>query len=229
MQQPAQSPQPPQPPQSADLRGATYTDARLRSLHEQRSELKAQLEAITDRRKELTLQSKPTPASERDFQSRLQTLDERSARLEQDIMRADDAIAGEIARGVAVQSARETFAEVAGQPGRLADNVRDTVVSPPFVMALAFILGSVFIWRTAWNRAEKKFGRAAPDQSPRFQQLQQSVDVIALEVERIAEGQRYVTKLLNESLQPALGAGKAEPIQSAMKNAEPARARSEAT
>lgn len=33
----------------------------------------------------------------------------------------------------------------------------------------------------------------------RFDQLQQSVDVIALEVERISEGQRYVTKILNET------------------------------
>ena len=30
-------------------------------------------------------------------------------------------------------------------------------------------------------------------------QLQQSVDAIAVEIERISENQRYVTKMLNES------------------------------
>jgi hypothetical protein len=42
-------------------------------------------------------------------------------------------------------------------------------------------------------------------------QLQSAVDVIAVEVERIAEGQRYVSKLLNEKL-PALGAGAAQEL-----------------
>ena len=40
----------------------------------------------------------------------------------------------------------------------------------------------------------------------RVDRLQQGVDVIALEVERISEGQRYVTKLLTERLSPPTGA-----------------------
>jgi hypothetical protein len=38
------------------------------------------------------------------------------------------------------------------------------------------------------------------------ERLQQSMDVIALEVERISEGQRFVTKLLTERLSPPIGA-----------------------
>jgi hypothetical protein len=38
------------------------------------------------------------------------------------------------------------------------------------------------------------------------------VDAIALEVERISEGQRYVTKALNEGVQPAVGADAREQV-----------------
>ena len=38
-------------------------------------------------------------------------------------------------------------------------------------------------------------------------QLQQAVDSIAVEVERISEGQRFTTKLLNERTRDSLSAG----------------------
>ena len=53
--------------------------------------------------------------------------------------------------------------------------------------------------------------RPATDQN-RFDHLQQSVDVIALEVERISEGQRYVTRILNDKLRPSIDSGEAPPI-----------------
>ena len=62
---------------------------------------------------------------------------------------------------------------------------------------------------------------AAPrmdDFSPRFDRLEQAVDAIAIEVERVSEGQRFVTKILAErpatdAQSLALGAGPAEPIR----------------
>jgi hypothetical protein len=45
----------------------------------------------------------------------------------------------------------------------------------------------------------------------RLEQLGQSVESIALEVERIGEGQRFMTKVMTESGR-ALGAGAAQPI-----------------
>jgi hypothetical protein len=46
----------------------------------------------------------------------------------------------------------------------------------------------------------------------RLERLEASVDAIAIEIERVSEGQRFVTKLLSES-QPApmLGAGQRKP------------------
>ena len=59
--------------------------------------------------------------------------------------------------------------------------------------SLAFIGTLTF---RAFNRG--KGIQALPQQNfdERFAQLQQSVDAIAVEVERIAEGQRFSTKLL---------------------------------
>jgi len=57
------------------------------------------------------------------------------------------------------------------------------------------------------------------DFGPRFDRLEQAVDAIAIEVERVSEGQRFVTKILAErptadvSEPLALGAGPAESIR----------------
>ncbi len=44
----------------------------------------------------------------------------------------------------------------------------------------------------------RKQPRALPADDRRIEQLQQSVDAIAIEIERIAEAQRFTTKLLAE-------------------------------
>ena len=59
----------------------------------------------------------------------------------------------------------------------------------------------------------------------RVDQLQHGIDVIALEIERISEGQRYVTKILNERLQPTVGPGEAQQVAADRKEVAPPRAR----
>jgi hypothetical protein len=43
-----------------------------------------------------------------------------------------------------------------------------------------------------------KSGKLAPEVSSRLERIEQAVDAIAIEVERISEGQRFTTKLLTE-------------------------------
>ena len=52
-----------------------------------------------------------------------------------------------------------------------------------------------------------KQGLESSDQ--RLARVENAVESIAVEVERISEGQRYVTKLLNERAQPQLDAARA--------------------
>ena len=60
-----------------------------------------------------------------------------------------------------------------------------------------------------------KLGLGASDQ--RLARVEHAVEAIAIEVERIGEGQRYVTTLLDERTQPVLlaAAGAARPTETA--------------
>ncbi|HEY2898249.1 MAG TPA: hypothetical protein VGJ12_14005 [Gemmatimonadaceae bacterium] len=73
------------------------------------------------------------------------------------------------------------------------------------------ILGVVAIaammLRTWWLHREKMKGLSMTNQalSPsdeRLARVEQAVESIAIEVERIGEGQRFVTKLMNDRAQP---------------------------
>jgi hypothetical protein len=48
--------------------------------------------------------------------------------------------------------------------------------------------------------------RSAPDIVARLERMEQAIDSIAVEVERISEGQRFTTKLLSERVPRADGA-----------------------
>jgi len=75
------------------------------------------------------------------------------------------------------------------------------------IIGMVASLSGITVW---FVRDFKRKGRRASFRTPssfeqRFDQLQQSVDAIAVEVERIAEAQRFSAKLLAErSETPAL-------------------------
>lgn len=53
----------------------------------------------------------------------------------------------------------------------------------------------------AWARRMDRRNAApaqAPDMSPRFDRIEQAIEAMAIEVERISEGQRYTTKVMSE-------------------------------
>ena len=65
--------------------------------------------------------------------------------------------------------------------------------------------------KSMWRRSIKPgvAPQALTETAQRLERLESSVDAIAIEIERISEGQRFVTKLLSESqAAPALGAAK---------------------
>ena len=73
--------------------------------------------------------------------------------------------------------------------------------------AVAIVVGGLSAWLGAWWGARRAARRAAEEASLlgpgprlelRLEQLAQSVDLIALEVERIAEAQRFAARLLAE-------------------------------
>ena len=63
-------------------------------------------------------------------------------------------------------------------------------------VALA-LLGAFGVWRLGARREHETLADPAPD-AARLEQLQQSIDAIAFEVERIGEAQRFNAKLQSE-------------------------------
>jgi hypothetical protein len=78
------------------------------------------------------------------------------------------------------------------------------------VHAGLMLLGAVFVWLLASRRDTSTLERAATvtaeltQLGDRLTQIQQSIDAIGIEVERIGEGQRYLTRVLaaNDVSQP---------------------------
>ncbi len=69
---------------------------------------------------------------------------------------------------------------------------------------LAGSLSAITVGLVRGVQSKPKPLRAPDAQSLQLEQLQQSVDAIAVEVERIAEAQRFSAKLLAERAEPAV-------------------------
>jgi hypothetical protein len=61
--------------------------------------------------------------------------------------------------------------------------------------------------RLIWKRTGGQPSQLSDDAARRLVQMQQSIDAMALEIERISEGQRFVTKLLSERSRDAAKLG----------------------
>jgi hypothetical protein len=80
------------------------------------------------------------------------------------------------------------------------DDTAKVMVAVSFFVSAAYsirTIASAFIARKGNARIETGSGSSLAD--ARLARIEQSVDAIALEVERISEGQRFTTKLLSES------------------------------
>lgn len=69
------------------------------------------------------------------------------------------------------------------------------------VMIIVIALGIplIVILGRKWERDSRQ-QRLSPDLATRLERIEQAVDAIAIEVERISEGQRFTTRLLSEKL-----------------------------
>jgi hypothetical protein len=182
-----------------------------------RSELAAQLEALTERREEVADQLHGAETAARPgLLARLGALDERIVKLEQEILQADDAIAAAVSAGVVAPPSPVEEFETTEQPWDMAtfSDEAKTVIAGE---AILFVLLGIILYQIGWRRARSRFSRGGPESGGRMDQLQNSVDAIAVEIERISEGQRYVSKLLNEGAQPDVvatgGQGEALPVR----------------
>ena len=74
-------------------------------------------------------------------------------------------------------------------------------ISPFMIPITAIIMAGMYpLLRAYGKKLERSASTAAipPEVSARLERIEQAVDAIAVEVERISEGQRFTTKLLSE-------------------------------
>jgi hypothetical protein len=78
------------------------------------------------------------------------------------------------------------------------------VVLVPFVFGIPGIVIMTKMWLSHRERmAGLRGGRQVPTiTDARFERLEQAVESIAIEMERVSEGQRFVTKLLSDRAPP---------------------------
>jgi hypothetical protein len=155
------------------------------------------------------LKSTGDPTAVKGLQDRLALLDTRQLQLESDLAQIGQQLSSASAGLIASTSSGPVFAGLGpGQTLALSIVFTVSVLGP---LAVGFA-------RTLLKRSNRPalppavFNEAAQ----RLERVEAAVETIALEIERISEGQRFVTKLLSEG-QPApqLGAGQ--------RSAEPAR------
>ena len=177
--------------QTQALTGVPRTEREYAALRRRRSELSDQLTSASNRRSQLVRQiERMDPIAREGVQQRIQLLDQRILQLESDI-----ALTGQqVAASTALVSSREP-----ARPGFPVNNVRMnyTVIALAFTFAVLMPL-AIAIARLIWKRttAPVPHRSASTEDSQRLLRLEQAIDTIAIEVERVSEGQRYVTQLM---------------------------------
>lgn len=81
------------------------------------------------------------------------------------------------------------------------------IVVPLAAMATAIILAIGLPVARAYSRrvdADAKNPRVPPEVAGRLERIEQAIEAVAIEVERISEGQRFTTKLLSEARNPII-------------------------
>jgi transposase len=214
-----QEPAPPAPPPPAPLSPEEQTilkqgqqvfvdgkpitgspEAVYQALVHQRDELGNQMERLKDERRDITNRLRgEEPLADADkagLEKRLTTIDGRIETLDKQIAGADAQVAS-----------------AAAVPGAIVEHPPEPRHGPPEEV---FVLGGIFMFvailpisiayaRRIWRRSAAAVVALPHDIVERFTQIDQAVESIAVEVERIGEGQRFITRVLSEQGRPALG------------------------
>jgi prefoldin subunit 5 len=194
--------------------GVSAPEAVYKAFSEQRRELNNQLEQLERRRTDLAneLQRRPdknevqagpvSQALRSGQEARIVDFDKRISDVEKELAVADQQVA-----------------KAASVPGAIVEHPREPRQGPPeevfflggmFIVVVFFPLSIAFA-RRIWKRSAAAVTSFPQELVDRLNRLDQSMDSIAIEVERIGEGQRFVTRVLTDNGR-AIGAGPAQPV-----------------
>jgi hypothetical protein len=183
------------------------TTAELSALIAQREELSNQLTNVASRRSSLSEQIRNAPdgASRTGLEDRIRVLDQRIVTLESDL--------AAIGRQIAAASP-ELLTEVHTPPSG-GDDFEEGFFAGGFSAAFTLLPIFYLYLRRRWKKKGLKGKMGKPDMSSesaqRLERLENGMESIAIEIERVSEGQRFVTRLLSEGQGPLSARRIAEP------------------
>jgi transposase len=208
--------------------GSANPVSQYEALKDQREELGNQLERLRDRRNDITreLTNSETRGIDRaGLEAQLQGIDARIVEMDKATFAADAALAQAAAVPGAVAGLRDQERARRQQEQQGAIPEEAFVVGTIF-MFIVFLPMSIAYARRIWRRSATAVASIPAELMERMSRVEQGVESIAIEVERIGEGQRFMTRVFTESNARSLGAGAAEPIRQAAKEGAPSHARS---
>jgi hypothetical protein len=197
------------------------TDREIRAIRDRRSALSDQLINVSDRRERLVNQLSETPAAaQAGILDRIAQLDRRILGIEAELEQT----------GRMITSGQGVFATTA-PPARFPLGLSEETFAPLAALFTIVVFGpmSLALARIVWRRtrAAPRHAAESHETAARMERIEQAVDAIAIEVERVGEAQRYQARILAEAqLMPALGAPQpaAEPLRVPQYDPVPRRA-----
>ena len=168
-----------------------------------REELQEQLEFLEDRRESITrdIQQTSSEASRRGLEQRLAELDTRILDVERQLAATDAQVAQAAAVPGAVPPPQPRMS-VPPRPPSLGNPPEEYIVLGGMFIVLVFFPLAIGYARRLWKRGAQTVAAIPAGLMDRFAQLEQSVESIAIEVERIGEGQRFMTRVFARHAAP---------------------------
>lgn len=161
----------------------------VRWLRARRAELLEQISSAKDRREGITDELEGTDGANRaGLEQQLANVDQRIMQLESEIAQTEGILT----------SAPSGFLAAAEPPTYAGSGDSEAWVAIPALLIMFVAFPLVFAHaRRIWKRTPAP--RVNPAEAGRLERIEQAVEAIAIEVERVSEGQRFVTKLLSDT------------------------------
>ncbi len=168
------------------------TEGDMQALVARRRELSDQLTSVSDRRHDLSMELIGADEGARaGLQARIAVLDKRILQLENDIALTGSQLAAAPSNLIGVTE----FARNEPEGDHFPEGVAVGGFSAFAIASIVYALTR----RRRWGRSSRSASALQDAESAqRLARLEQGMDAIAVEIERISEGQRFVTKLLAE-------------------------------
>lgn len=200
------TPAPPPPPAIPSVIGPGLAPRMLEAAQAQRSELRDQLDRLQNQREEIVdeMQSDQTPeAAMSGLEARLANVDARINAVDEQLAQADANVASTAAIPGAVVS----------PPRIVNDGPAEGLIAIPIVFTMFVLFPIALAYsRRIWKRAATVIAPVPQEVRDKLDQMGDMVETMALEVERIGEGQRFITKVLTDNNPRSLGEGAMQSI-----------------